>query len=82
VVAHTETLLVSDHPVCAGCGGFAAFSYWRSLPSSRAGEYATPKYVTVIPKCSTLARVFRPMNMNAGHNPGDYMLSAFRGILQ
>jgi hypothetical protein len=34
VVAHTETLLVSDHPVCAGCGGSAAFSYWRSLPSS------------------------------------------------
>jgi hypothetical protein len=55
VVAHTETFLVSDHPVCAGCCGFAAFSYWRSHPSSR-GEYATPKYVTVIPKGSTKAR--------------------------
>jgi hypothetical protein len=29
-----ETLCGADHPVCAFKGGFAAFSGWRSHPSS------------------------------------------------
>lgn len=34
----TETSRVSNHPVLRRFGGFAAFSYWRSHPSSRGGN--------------------------------------------
>src|SRR5262245_28015234 len=44
VVNHTETFLVSDHPVCAQFGT-GTLSFWRSHPSSQGGDFRSLKQV-------------------------------------
>src|SRR2546425_10055987 len=80
VVAHKlrcrmrfETWCVSDHPVCAFKGGFAAFLDGAATPPQRGGECPFAYHLPAI-ECHFRQRIFRCV---LGLKPGKTLLTSF-----